>query len=42
MKITGLLRKKNLVMVFEPDEVEKVSVQENHLGSMITVHVHLT
>jgi hypothetical protein len=31
-----------LVMVFDPDETEKLSVQENHLGSMITVHVHLT
>jgi hypothetical protein len=29
-------------MVFDPDEIEKVSVQENHLGSMITVYVHLT
>jgi hypothetical protein len=42
MKITGLLGKKNLVMVFEPEEIEKVSVQENHIGSIITVYVHLT
>jgi hypothetical protein len=41
-KITGLLGKKNLVMVFDPYEIEKLSVQENHLGSMIIVYVHLT
>jgi hypothetical protein len=35
MKITGMPGRKNMVMLFDPDEIEKVSVQGNNMGSIM-------
>jgi hypothetical protein len=35
MKITGIPGRKNMIVLFDPDEIEKVSVQGNNMGSIM-------